>query len=70
VNANEQAECVQGHKDLLQKGTYKETGIRNMTVLEDSREIITKIVLYLTIFVSCALGRIILLLMCSVRETI
>lgn len=68
--SDEQTECVQGHKDLLQKAAYKEIGIRNMTVLEDSREIITKIVLYLTIFVSCALGWIIFLLMCSVKETV
>lgn len=70
MNTDEQAECVQGLKDLLQKTTYKEMGIRNMTVLEDSREIIAGTVLYLTIFVSCALGRKILLLMCSVRETV
>lgn len=70
MNADEQTECVQGHKDLLQRATYKEIGVRNMTVLEDSGETITGIVLYLILFVSCALGRIILLLICSVRETI
>lgn len=57
MNAEEQDECVQGHKDLLQKATYKEIGIRNMTVLEESREIITEIVLYLTIFVFLCLGQ-------------